>query len=77
MRCVDIRKTIKPFGFLVVTQAFSELQDGEHLEILVDDADYEKDLYKVLPKEGYEVVGMEAKGGRDERVSIRLRKLRK
>lgn len=77
MRCVDIRKTIQSFGYLIVTQAFRELQDGEGLEILMDRADCERDLVKILPKEGYEVVGREAKSAEEEGVTFRLRKIRK
>ncbi len=76
MRCVDIRKMIQPFAFLVATQAFSELGEGEILEILMDAEEEAEELYKVLPERRFEVVGMNAESGHGGGIALRLIKLK-
>jgi TusA-related sulfurtransferase len=74
MRKLDIRGLIRPFTFLVISNAFKELRVGETVEILWDDPDSLTDLFKILPAASYEKVLMEAIEGKDSGIRIRLKK---
>jgi TusA-related sulfurtransferase len=46
---LDVRGAIVPIALLKVCQAFREMRTGETMEILVNDPDTRKDLFRVLP----------------------------
>ena len=53
---IDVRNFVSWFSLLKVTQVFGELQPLDILEIRGVDSDTKKDLFKVLPKSGYNVL---------------------
>jgi TusA-related sulfurtransferase len=46
---LDVRGAIVPIALLKVSQAFREMKTGETMEVLVNDPDTRKDLFRVLP----------------------------
>jgi TusA-related sulfurtransferase len=57
--CLDLRGTIMPFSLLKISQALRGIEPGESLEILWSDPDTPADLFKILPHNAYELVGMD------------------
>ena len=65
-KIIDFRESISSISLLKVTQAFEEMSISEILEIRGTDLDTRQDLFKVLPKAAYEIVGIveaEVSGG--------------
>ena len=56
---LDLRGTIMPFSLLKISQALRGIEPGESLEVLWSDRDTPADLFKVLPHNAYELVGMD------------------
>ncbi len=56
---LDLRGTIIPFSLLKISQALRGIEAGESLEVLWSDPDTPADLFKVLPQNAYELVGMD------------------
>ena len=56
---LDLRGAIPPISLLKITQAFREMKPDEILEILGQDPDTQRDLFKVLPTLSYELIIME------------------
>jgi len=55
---LDLRGTIMPFSLLKISQALRVIEPGESLEVLWSDPETPTDLFKVLPPNAYELVGM-------------------
>jgi TusA-related sulfurtransferase len=53
---LDVRDTIVPIALLKACQAFREMRTGETMEILVNDPDIRKDLFRVLPTSACELL---------------------
>ena len=75
MRKLDTRGLIRPFTFLIISNAFNEIRVGETMEILWDDPDSLTDLFKILPAASYEKVLTDAIEGKDSGVRIQLKKI--
>jgi len=56
---LDLRGTIMPFSLLKISQALRGIEPGESLEVLWSDPDTPADLFKILPHNAYELVGMD------------------
>jgi len=56
---LDLRGTIMPFSLLKICQALRVIEPGESLEVLWSDPDTPADLFKVLPHNAFEMVGMD------------------
>lgn len=52
---LDLRDAIIPLTLLKISQEFRETKVGEMMEILVNDPDAKRDLFKILPASSYEV----------------------
>jgi TusA-related sulfurtransferase len=53
---LDVRGAIVPIALLKACQAFREMKTGETMEILVNDPDIRKDLFRVLPSSTCELL---------------------
>jgi len=53
---LDLRDAIIPLTLLKISQEFREIKVGETMEILVNDPDTKRDLFKILPASSYEVM---------------------
>jgi tRNA 2-thiouridine synthesizing protein A len=56
---LDLRGTIMPFSLLKISQALRVIEPGDSLEVLWSDPDTPADLFKILPHNAYELVGMD------------------
>jgi len=56
---LDLRGTIMPFSLLKISQALRVIEPGDSLEVLWSDPDTPADLFKILPHNTYELVGMD------------------
>ena len=56
---LDLRGTIMPFSLLKISQALRGIEPGDSLEVLWSDPETPTDLFKVLPPNAYELVGMD------------------
>ena len=56
---LDLRGIIMPFSLLKISQAVRGIEPGDSLEVLWSDPDTPADLFKVLPRNAYELVGMD------------------
>ena len=72
---LDLRGTIIPFSLLKASQTFRMINPGEVLEVLCNDPEVGKDLFKVLPAASYDLISVETLNG--DRVSYRLRLMKK
>lgn len=68
---LDLRDIIAPVTLLKVTQELETLKSGEILEILAKDPDTRKELFKVLKRFHYQLMGIE-----EESSFYRIRLLR-
>jgi len=75
MHRLDIRGIIRPFSFLIISNAFKEICVGETIEILWGDPDSFNDLFKILPATSYDQVLIEPMEGEDSGVRIQLKKI--
>ena len=74
MRRLDVRGMIRPFKFLITSNAFKEVSPGETLEILWGDPDSLADLFRILPPSSYDPVITKTMEGTEPCVRIRLKK---
>ena len=65
---LDLRGAIIPLTLLKVSQVFREIDIGKTLEILMDDPDSKRDLFKILPDCSYKLIEVT-----DEESSYRIR----
>ena len=56
---LDLRGTIMPFSLLKISQALRGIEPGDSLEVLWSNPETPADLFKVLPHDAYELVGMD------------------
>ena len=56
---LDLRGTIMPFSLLKISQALRGIEPGDSLEVLWSDPDTPADLFKILPQNTYDLVGMD------------------
>jgi tRNA 2-thiouridine synthesizing protein A len=56
---LDLRGTIMPFSLLMISRALRVIEPGDALEVLWGDSDTPADLFKVLPQNAYQMIGME------------------
>jgi len=59
---LDLRGAIIPLTLLKVSQVFREIDVGKTMEILMNDPDSRKDLFKILPASGYKLMDMTDEG---------------
>ncbi len=55
---LDLRGMIIPVTFLRITQAFREIEAGETIEIVGNDPETIKDLFKILQSSSYELLNI-------------------
>jgi|GEM_PF-600955 len=75
MQKLDIRGVIQPFSFLIISEAFKEIREGETLEIMLNGPDAVTDLFKILPPSLYVMLLMEECKGNDGGVRLQLKKV--
>jgi TusA-related sulfurtransferase len=56
---LDLRGILMPFSLLKISQALRGIAPGDSLEVLWSDPDTPADLFKILPHNAYELVGMD------------------
>jgi TusA-related sulfurtransferase len=56
---LDLRGTLMPFSLLKISQALRGIAPGDSLEVLWSDPDTPADLFKILPQNAYELIGMD------------------
>jgi TusA-related sulfurtransferase len=56
---LDLRGTLMPFSLLKISQSLRGIAPGDSLEVLWSDPDTPADLFKILPHNAYELVGMD------------------
>jgi TusA-related sulfurtransferase len=71
---LDLRGTLMPFSLLKISQALRGIEPGDSLEVLWSDPDTPVDLFKVLPQNAYELVGMDRIEERDPYFRLMLLK---
>ena len=73
---LDFRGSITPITLLKITQMFREMKPNDIIEILGSDPDIQKDLFKVLPENSYELIhdAVGENEGNDVYYSILLKK---
>nr|CBX27714.1 unknown protein [uncultured Desulfobacterium sp.] len=59
---VDLRNAVIPLILLKISVEFSELKDGEIMEILVDDPDIKRDILKILPPLSHKLLALNDEG---------------
>lgn len=78
MATFDLRRTLIPFSLLQITNAFNAMQSGEEMEVLSGvnqtEAAIFKDLMRILPRSGYDLISKEVIAGEDPAIQLRLRK---
>ena len=68
---LDLRGTIIPLSLLKASQTFRMINPGEVLEVICNDPEVHKDLFKVLPAASYDLISVETL--EDDQASYRLR----
>lgn len=68
---LDLRGMIIPVTFLRITQAFREIEAGETIEIVGNDPESIRDLFKILQSSSYELLNI---NDDENPYRIRLRK---
>lgn len=68
---LDLRGMIIPVTFLRITQAFREIEAGETIEIVGNDPETIRDLFKILQSSSYELLNI---NDDENPYRIRLRK---
>jgi len=58
-KVIDFRDSLSSISLLKVTQVFGNMRSSEILEIRGADTDTQQDLFKLLPRDSYEVVEVE------------------
>jgi tRNA 2-thiouridine synthesizing protein A len=71
---LDLRGTMMPFSVLKISQVLRGIEPGESLEVLWNDPDTAADLFKILPHNTYELVGMDRVEEKDPHVRLMLLK---
>jgi tRNA 2-thiouridine synthesizing protein A len=71
---LDLRGTIMPFSLLKISQALRVIEPGDSLEVLWSDPDTPADLFKILPHNAYELVGMDRVEEKDSYFRLMLLK---
>lgn len=71
---LDFRGSITTISLLKLIQTFSEMKPDEVLEILGSNLDTRSDLFKVLPKDSYELIFLDVVGEVDSFCQIQLKK---
>jgi len=74
MQKLDIRGAIQPFSFLIISNTFKELPEGETLEIMLNGPHAAAELFKILPPSSYAMLLMEDCKGNEEGVRLQLKK---
>ena len=59
---LDLRGAIIPLTLLKISQEFREIQAGKTMEILVNDPDTRRDLFKILPAFSYKLMNLNDEG---------------
>jgi TusA-related sulfurtransferase len=76
----DLRQTLIPFSLLQIANAFRKMKPGEEMEIYaaIDavEAAVFKDVLRILPPAGYDLLSQDDLAGDDPAVRLRLRKKR-
>ena len=54
MYSIDLRGTIIPFSLLKITNLFKEMEPGDRIEIVGDDASISNDIKRILPESSCE-----------------------
>jgi TusA-related sulfurtransferase len=55
-RKLRFKGSLDPFSLLKFSQAYREIEPGDQLEILYEGVGVPRELYKVMPTDGFEVV---------------------
>ena len=71
---LDLRGSLMPFCLLKISQALRGIEPGDALEVLWSEPGTPADLFKVLPQNAYEVVGMDRVEEKDPYVRLMLLK---
>ncbi|MBI9091253.1 MAG: sulfurtransferase TusA family protein [Desulfobacterium sp.] len=71
---LDLRGGISPFTLLKVSNTFRQMQTGEILEVLWSNPETSSQIRKVLPRDSWEEVKMEAVREKGAWFTIQLRK---
>ena len=69
---VDLRGAIIPLILLKISQVFRENETSKTIEILVNEPDIRRDIFKILPPSSYKLIDMN-----DEGSFFRIRLIRK
>lgn len=59
---LDLRGAIIPFALLKISQKFREIKVSETIEILLNDPDTKRDVFKILPPFSYKLIELNDKG---------------
>ena len=59
---VDLRGAIIPLILLKISQVFRENETGKTIEILVNEPDIKRDIFKILPPLSYKLVDINDEG---------------
>ncbi|MFN2354204.1 MAG: hypothetical protein ABR512_06740 [Desulfopila sp.] len=73
IKTIDFRDSLSSISLLKVSQVFGKMNAAEILEIRGVDSDIRQDLYKVLPRREYEILGTE-NGAAEEPDRVLIRK---
>ena len=73
---LDFRGTLTSISLLKLTQTFREMASNEVLEILGNDLDSRNDLFKVLPKDSYDLIFLDVNEEGEYFYRIQLKKKR-
>ncbi len=75
-KIIDFRDSLSTISLLKVSQVFGKMNPSEVLEIRGADPEIREDLFKVLPREAYEIIDMAESGIGDAAEGLRIRKCR-
>jgi TusA-related sulfurtransferase len=74
----DLRQTLIPFSLLQIANAFGKMKPGEEMEIYAaidaDETAIFKDILRILPPAGYDLLSQDDLAGDDPAARLRLRK---
>lgn len=59
---LDLRGAFIPLTLLKISQKFREIEAGETMEILANDPDTKRDLFKILPPFSYKLLDLNDEG---------------
>ncbi len=59
---LDLRGAVIPLTLLKISQEFREIKVGETMEILLNDPDTRRDLFKILPAFSYKLMDLNDEG---------------